>query len=47
MIKKIGKLYDMAADKEQTNESIINWDLHQKMMEKKYGKKKIDRYYKF
>jgi hypothetical protein len=47
MIKKIGKLYDMAADKEQTNESIINWDLHQKMMEKKYGKRKIDRYYKF
>jgi len=47
MIKKIGKLYDMAADKEQTNESIINWDLHQKIMEKKYGKKRITKYYKF
>lgn len=47
MIKKIGKLYDMAGDKEQTNESIINWELHQKMMEKKYGKRNIDRNYKF
>ena len=47
MIKKIGKLYDMAADKGQTNESIINWDLHQKIMEKKYGKKRITKYYKF
>lgn len=47
MIKKIGKLYDMAPDKDQTNESIINWDLHQKIMEKKYGKRKIDQYYKF
>ena len=47
VIKKIGKLYDMAKDKEQTNESIINWDLHQQLMEKKYGKRKIDTDYKF
>ena len=47
VIKKIGKLYDMAIDKEQTNESIINWDLHQQLMEKKYGKRKIDTNYKF
>lgn len=47
VIKKIGKLYDMAIDKEQTNESIINWDLHQQLMEKKYGKRKIDTDYKF
>ena len=37
----------MATDKEQTNESIINWDLHQQLMEKKYGKRKIDTDYKF
>lgn len=47
VIKKLGKLYDMATDKEQTNESIINWDLHQQLMEKKYGKRKIDTDYKF
>jgi hypothetical protein len=47
VIKKIGKLYDMVTDKEQTNESIINWDLHQQLMEKKYGKRKIDTDYKF
>tara|TARA_R110000868_G_scaffold211073_5_gene461174 strand:+ start:3071 stop:4309 length:1239 start_codon:yes stop_codon:yes gene_type:complete len=47
VIKKLGKLYDMAKDKEQTNESIINWDLHQQLMEKKYGKRKIDTDYKF
>jgi hypothetical protein len=47
VIKKLGKLYDMVTDKEQTNESIINWDLHQQLMEKKYGKRKIDTDYKF
>jgi len=31
----------------QTNESILEWDLHQKLMEKKYGKRKIDTEYKF
>ena len=28
-------------DDESLKESIINWELHQKMMEKKYGKTKI------
>lgn len=41
MLKKIGKLYAMAKDDEPVNESIINWDLHQKLMEKKYGKRPI------
>ena len=34
-------------EKETTNESIINWDLHQKMMEKKYGKRKIETEFRF
>ena len=41
MLKKIGKLYAMAKDDEPVNESIINWELHQKLMEKKYGKRPI------
>ena len=42
-IKKISKLYAMAKDDEQpVNESIINWELHQQLMEKKYGKRKIE-----
>lgn len=44
MIKKLSKLYAMTS-KSQTNESIINWELHMKLMEKKYGSKiktKID-----
>jgi hypothetical protein len=42
LIKRLSKIYSLIPDeKEQTNESIINWDLHQKMMEKKYGKTKI------
>jgi hypothetical protein len=48
LIKKISKIYSLIPDeKEQTNESILNWDLHQKLMEKKYGKRKIDTKYKF
>jgi hypothetical protein len=39
-IKKLSKLYAMT-HKNQTNESIINWGLHSKLMEKKYGKKVI------
>ena len=48
MLKKISKLYAMAKDdeKEKTNESILNWDLHQQLMEKKYGKRKIETKYK-
>ena len=38
----------MAKDDEtQINESIQNWDLHQKLMEKKYGKRKISTTYNF
>jgi len=48
MLKKIGKLYAMAKDDEsQVNESILNWELHQKIMEKKYGKRKISTTYKY
>jgi len=48
MLKKIGKLYAMAKDDEsQVNESILNWDLYQKIMEKKYGKRKISTTYKY
>jgi hypothetical protein len=48
LIKRLGKIYSLIPDeKEQTNESIINWDLHQKLMEKKYGKMKIQKEYNF
>jgi hypothetical protein len=47
MLKKIGKLYAMVKDDETVSESIINWDLHQKLVEKKYGKRKIETDYKF
>jgi hypothetical protein len=46
-LKKIGKLYSMAKDDENMNESIQNWDLHQRIMEKKYGKRKISTTYKY
>jgi hypothetical protein len=32
----------MAQDDVQVSESIINWELHQQLMEKKYGKRKIE-----
>jgi len=47
MLKKIGKLYSMAKDDDPVNESIINWELHQRLMEKKYGKRKIETEFKF
>ena len=48
MLKKISKLYAMAKDDEPpVSESIINWELHQKLMEKKYGKRKIETEFKF
>ena len=47
-LKRVIKLYAMAKDDEtQINESIQNWDLHQKLMEKKYGKRKISTTYNF
>ncbi len=45
LLKKIIKLYAMAKDDDQVNESIQNWDLHLKLMEKKYGKRKIQTKY--
>jgi hypothetical protein len=48
LMKKISKIYALLPDeKEQTNESILNWDLHQKLMEKKYGKRPIQTSYNF
>ena len=48
LMKKISKIYSLIPDeKEQTNESILNWDLHQKLMEKKYGKRPIQKTYNF
>lgn len=47
IIKKIGKLYAMAEEDQQVNESIINWELYQQLMEKKYGKRKIETEFKF
>lgn len=40
-IRKLSKLYAMT-HKKPTNESIIDWNLHMKLMEKKNGKKKIE-----
>lgn len=38
MIRKIAKLYDMAKNDTAVSESIIDWDLHAKLMGQKYGK---------
>jgi len=47
MLKKISKLYALAKDDDEVNESIINWELHQQLLEKKYGKRKIETEIKF
>jgi len=47
MIKKISKVYALAKDDESVSESIINWELHQKVREQKYGVRKIETEYKF
>jgi hypothetical protein len=48
LIKRISKVYSLIPDeKEQTNESILDWDLHQKLTEKKYGKRPIETSYKY
>jgi uncharacterized protein YgfB (UPF0149 family) len=48
LIKRLVKIYSLIPDeKEKTNESIIDWDLHQQIMEKKYGKRKIKTKYDF
>jgi hypothetical protein len=47
LMKKISKVYSLIPDeKGQTNESILDWELHQKLMEKKYGKRPIETSYK-
>jgi hypothetical protein len=48
LMKRISKIYSLLPDeKEQTNESILDWDLHQKLMEKRYGKRPIETSYKY
>ena len=48
LMKRITKIYALIPDeKGQTNESILDWELHQKVMEKKYGKRPIETSYKF
>ena len=48
LLKRISKIYSLIPDeKEQTNESILNWELHQKLMEKKNGKRKIETEYRY
>jgi esterase/lipase len=37
MIRKIAKLYSIAEDDNPVSESIIDWDLHSKLMSKQYG----------
>jgi len=47
IIKRLSKLYAMAEDDQPMNESIVNWELHQQLMEKKYGRRKIETEFKF
>jgi hypothetical protein len=47
MMKKISKVYSLIPDdKEQTNESILDWDLHNKSLEKTYGKRVFQKEYR-
>lgn len=48
LMKKISKIYSLIPnEKGQTNESILDWELHQKLMEKRYGKRPIQKSYNF
>jgi hypothetical protein len=47
MIKKISKVYALAKDDKPVSESILNWDLYQKVKEQKYGTPKIHTKYNF
>ncbi len=47
VIRKIGKLYDMAEDDTQVTESIIDWELHMMSQQKKRGNKPLDTQIKF
>jgi hypothetical protein len=44
LIKRLSKIYSLLSEEKK---SILDWDLHQKLMEKKYGKRKIQTEYKF
>jgi hypothetical protein len=46
-VKRISKLYAMAKDDTEVTESIIDWELHRKLTEKKYGKRPIETNFKF
>jgi len=46
-MKRISKLYAMAKDDTEMTESIIDWELHRKLMEKKHGKRPIETDFKF
>ena len=46
-MKRISKLYAMAKDDTEMTESIIDWELHRQLMEKKYGKQPIETDFKF
>jgi len=46
-MKRISKLYAMAKDDTEVTESIIDWELHRELMEKKYGKRPIETDFKF
>ena len=46
-MKRISKLYAMAKDDTEMTESIIDWELHRKLMEKKHGKRPIETNFKF
>lgn len=48
LMKKISKIYSLIPnEKGQTNESILDWELHQKLMEKRYGKRPVQKSYNF
>ena len=46
-MRKISKLYAMAKDDIKMNESIIDWELHKKVVQKKYGERPIETEFKF
>jgi hypothetical protein len=46
-MKRISKLYVMAKDDTEMTESIIDWELHRQLMEKKHGKRPIETEYKY
>jgi len=49
LIKRLSKIYSLLSESKIQEEEncIINWDLYHEMMEKKYGKRKIETNYKY